>query len=105
MTRPPKKKREAQWGQGTEGGEDSEKSPETLKEESTKERGTRWRKIIQEKGIVFSETWKEETVGLVGKTRHGWSWDGGVAVGKPAKCAGASSWMGLESHGGTQVGE
>jgi len=54
---------------------------------------------------VFSETWKEETVGLVGKTRHGWSWDGGLAVGKPAKRAGASSWMGLESHGGTQAAE
>lgn len=67
MTRPPKK-REKHIGGREQRVERTQKSPETLKEESTKERGTRWRKIIQEKGTVFSETWKEETVGLVGKT-------------------------------------
>lgn len=48
---------------------------------------------------MFSETRKEETVGRLAKLDVGGAGTG-VAVGKPAKCAGPSSWMGLESHGG-----
>lgn len=48
------------------GDKDSGKAPKTLKEMSTRERGTGWGKIIQEKGIGFSEAWKHEAAGFVG---------------------------------------
>lgn len=78
------------------GDKDSGKAPKTLKEMSTRERGTGRGKIIQEKGIGFSEAWKHEAAGFVGSPV-----DLGVAGGEPAKWAQALLWMAIGSQGGT----